>query len=136
MRNAASKGHNGGLRTDKKTPLIKACSRGANLQRHVSGAGPREEGQERILHGCQHTGNISAPGNIPRVCLPALSGLCLVRGVGMELVSHYHCSAPAAAWPLLLSGAMCGTPHGITRGVSALPPVLLELTQVPAGSQS
>jgi len=96
VRNAASKGHNGGLRTDKKTPLIKACSRGANLQRHVRGAGLREEGQERILpvHR-EHLCSWKHPKGLSACSLRALLGAS--SGDGACLTLPLLCSSCSLA---------------------------------------
>lgn len=88
----------GPLRTDKKTPLIKACSRGASLLRHVSGAGVRRslgrqnaEGMQRDvwvqqnppapeLQSAPHTQALLLHGQtvsvlyipVPGICTPAI----------------------------------------------------------------
>lgn len=84
----------GPLRTDKKTPLIKACSRGANLLRHVSGAGVWPSLGRQDAEGCVGAGESPLPQElqsaphtqalllhgqmvsalyvpVPRICTPA-----------------------------------------------------------------
>lgn len=83
----------------KKPPLIKACSRGANLQRHARGAGLREEGQERILpvHR-EHLRSWRHPKDSPACSLRDLLGAR--SGDGARLTTSLLCSrcslAPAA----------------------------------------
>lgn len=69
----------GPLRTDKKPPLIKACSRGANILRHVCGAGvwalPGKEGCRGMCE-CRRTP--PDPRTAPSTAASWADGLCSV----------------------------------------------------------